>query len=324
MKAFLSALAVALAASMPAAARAQYPERPVTFVVPFAAGGATDTLARQFAERMSRGARQAIIIENVAGAGGTVGAAKVAKSRPDGYTFLVGHVGYMAAAAGMYRQLAYDPVQDFDAVARYPDTPLVLICTRGGRVTSIKALMDFARQNPGQLNIGNAGVGSSGHLVAALFASNVKADVTHVAYKGNAPAVTDIMGGRIDCMFDQSNTALPQVRGDKVVALATTARERLPQMPEVPTLAESGLPAFEAATWYGIYAPKGTPREAIDWVLARFREAMADNAFTGKLVEGGYVLLKPELIGPEALASHTRSEVALWKKVIADAGIPPQ
>jgi tripartite-type tricarboxylate transporter receptor subunit TctC len=144
-----------------------------------------------------------------------------------------------------------------------------------------------------------------------------------VAYKGNAPAVTDIMGGRVDCMFDQSNTALPQVRGERVAALATTARERLPQMPEVPTLVESGLPV-ETATWYGIYAPKGTPKEAIDWMLGRFRETMQDSAFTVKLVEGGYVLVKPEQVEPDALARHTRNEVTLWKKVISDAGIPPQ
>jgi tripartite-type tricarboxylate transporter receptor subunit TctC len=272
---------------------------------------------------MSRGTKQAIVVENVAGAGGTVGASKVAKSKPDGYTMLVGHVGYMAAATGMYKELAYDPVRDFDAVARFPDTPLVLICTRNGRVANIRALMDFARQNPGQLNVANAGVGSSGHLVAALFASAAKAEIVHVAYKGNAPAVTDIMGGRVDCMFDQSNTALPQVRGERVAALATTARERLPQMPEVPTLIESGLPV-ETATWYGIYAPRGTPKEAIDWMLGRFREAMQDGAFTAKLVEGGYVLVKPEQVEPDALARHTRSEVTLWKKVISDAGIPPQ
>ena len=314
----------ALAALLPFAAAAQYPDRPVTLVVPFAAGGATDTMARQFAERMSRGAKQPIVVENIAGAGGTVGATKVAKSKNDGYTLLVGHVGYMAAATGMYKQLAYDPVQDFDAVARFPDTPLVLICTPKGRVTHIKGLIDFARQNPGKLNVGNAGVGSSGHLVAALFSSTAKAEVTHVAYKGNAPAVTDIMGGRIDCMFDQSNTALPQVRGEKVIALATTAKERLPQFPDVPTLAESGLPAFEATTWYGIYAPKGTPREAIAWLQARFRETMQDTAFTSKLVEGGYVLVKPELTGGDALAELTRSEAARWKKVIGDAGIPPQ
>lgn len=324
MKTFLCGLCAALVLALPGAARAQYPERPINFIVPFAAGGATDLMARQFAERMARGAKQPIVVENVAGAGGTVGAARVAKAKPDGYTFLIGHVGYMAAAAGMYKQLPYDPVQDFDAVARFPDTPLVLICARGGRVTNIKSLLEFARQNPGKLNVGNAGVGSSGHLVAALFASKAKVEVTHVAYKGNAPAVTDIMAGQIDCMFDQSNTALPQVRGEKVIALATTAPERLPQMPDVPTLGESGLPAFEAATWYGIYAPRGTPREALSWVLARFRETMQDAAFTGKLVEAGYVLIKPELIEPDALAKHTRSEVTLWKKVISDAGIPPQ
>ena len=305
------------------AASAQYPERPVTFVVPFAAGGATDTLARQFAERMSRGKPQPIIVENVAGAGGTVGAARVAKAKPDGYTYLVGHMGYMAAATGLYKELAYDPVRDFEAVARFPDTPMVLICGRNNKLTSIRTLMDFARGNPGRVNFGNAGVGSAGHLTAALFATATKADIVHVAYKGNAPAVTDIMAGQIDCMFDQSNTALPQVRGEKVNALATTARERLPQLPQVPTLAESGLDGFEATTWYGIYAPRGTPREALQYVYERFREAMADGAFTTRMVEGGYVLLPAEQQSGEALAAHTRREVQLWKKVIADAGIPP-
>jgi tripartite-type tricarboxylate transporter receptor subunit TctC len=313
---------LAAAVSMNALAQG-YPERPITFVVPFAAGGATDTLARQFAERMSRGARQTIIVENIAGAGGTVGATRVAKSKPDGYTFLVGHVGYMAAAPGLYKQLAYDPVQDFDAVARFPDTPMVLIAAKSGKHQRIESLVDFARRNPGKLNIANAGVGSAGHLVAALFASALKLDVVHVSYKGNAPALTDILGGQVDGMFDQSNTALPQVRGEKVVALATTSKERLPQMPDVPTLSETLLPGFEAATWYGIYAPKGTPREAIAWLVARFNETMQDAAFTSKMVEQGYVLIRPELRGPEALAAHTRKEVELWNKVISDAGIPP-
>jgi tripartite-type tricarboxylate transporter receptor subunit TctC len=316
-------LIAALAVAAPLGVGAQvYPERPITLVVPFAAGGATDALARQFAERMSRNAPHNLIVENIAGAGGTVGAARVAKARPDGYTYLVGHMGYMAAAVGLYKQLPYDPVQDFDAVARFPDTPMVLICGRQARMKSIGEMMAFARANPGKVNIGNAGVGSAGHLVAALFASALKVELTHVSYKGNAPALADIMGGQIDCMFDQSNTALPQVRGEKVLALATTASQRLPQMPDVPTLNESGVHGFEAATWYGIYAPKGTPREAIGWMLGQFRQAMEDSAFTRKLVEQGYVLLSPELIGPEALAAHTRREIERWKKVIADAGIP--
>ena len=304
------------------AAQAQYPERPITWVVPFAAGGATDTLARQFAERMSKGSRQPIIVENVAGAGGTVGAAKVAKAKPDGYTMLVGHVGYMGAAPSLYKQLGYDPVRDFEAVARFPDTPMVLVCGRNHRLGNVRSLMEFARANPAKLNFGNAGVGSAGHLTAALFASEAKATVTHVAYKGNAPAITDIMGGSIDCMFDQSNTALPQVRGEKVSAFATTSRERIPQMPQVPTLAESGLSGFEATTWYGIYAPKGTPREAIQAMVSFFNDAMGDAAFTAKMVEQGYVLIAPEQRGPDALAAHTRSEVERWKKVVADANIP--
>jgi len=323
MRKFLSALMAASCLVAHDGAQAQsYPARVLTFVVPFAPGGATDTLARQFGERMGRGAKQPFVVENVAGAGGTLGATRVAHAKPDGYTFLIGHVGYMAAAVGLYKQLGYDPVADFDAVARFPDTPLVLIAGRDARAKTIQALIDFARKNPEKLNVGNAGVGSSGHLVAALFASGIKASVTHVSYKGNAPALTDIISGRIDCMFDQSNTALPQVRGDKVIALATTSKERLPQMPNVPTLAESGLPGFDVATWYGIYAPKGTPREAIAWVYAQFTEAMRDSAFTGRLVEQGYVLLPPGLDTPEALAAHTRREVELWKKVIADAGIP--
>ena len=309
---------------MCATASAQtYPERPITLVVPFAAGGATDTLARQFAERMARGAGQPIVIENVAGAGGTVGATRVARAKADGYTLLVGHVGYMAAAPGLYKQLAYDPVNDFDAVARFPDTPMVLIAARDGRFPRLAALVDFARRNPGKVNMANAGVGSAGHLVAALFAAAMKIDVVHVSYKGNAPALTDILGGQVDCMFDQSNTALPQVRGGKIAALAATSRERLPQMPDVPTLSETLLPGFEAATWYGIYAPRGTPREAIQWLIARFNDAMQDNAFTSKLVEQGYVLIAPELRGPDALAAHTRREVDVWKKVIVEAGIPP-
>jgi tripartite-type tricarboxylate transporter receptor subunit TctC len=316
---FIAALALVLSFC----ARAQgYPERPISFVVPFAPGGATDTLARQFAERMSRNARQSIIVDNIAGAGGTVGATRVAKAKPDGYTLLIGHVGYMAAAPGLYKELGYDPVQDFDAVARFPDTPMVLIASRAGPHKKLESFVEFARAHPGKVNIANAGVGSAGHLVAALFASKLGIDVLHVSYKGNAPALTDILAGQVDGMFDQSNTALPQIRGEKVVALAVTSKERLPQLPDVPTLAETLLPGFEAATWYGIYAPKGTPREAISWLVARFNEAMQDAAFTSKLVEQGYVLLLPDLRGPEALAAHTRKEVELWRKVITDAKIP--
>jgi tripartite-type tricarboxylate transporter receptor subunit TctC len=315
----IAALAVLLAAG----ARAQtYPARPVTFVVPFAAGGATDTLARQFAERMGRTFGQSIVVENVAGAGGTIGATRVARAKADGYTFLVGHMGYMAAAVGLYANLPYDPVKDFDAVARFPDTPLVLLVGRNTGIGDVRALIAQARQNPGKLNFGNAGVGSTGHLVAALFASTAGIDLTFVAYKGNAPAIADILGGHIQGMFDQSNTALPQVKAQSVVPLAVTSRHRLTQMPEVPTLDESGLAGFEAATWYGIYAPKGTPRSATERMYVQFVEAMQDKTFTDRLIEDGYELLDPSATTGMALAAHTMAEVERWKKVVSDARIP--
>jgi tripartite-type tricarboxylate transporter receptor subunit TctC len=312
----------ALLASIAAAPAQTYPARPVTFVVPFAAGGATDVLARQFAERMARTFGQTIIVENVAGAGGTLGAGRVAKAKPDGYTFLIGHMGYMAAAVGLYAKLPYDPVQDFEAVARFPDTPLVLIAGRGAGLQDIRSLIERAKQDPGKLNFGNAGVGSTGHLVAALFASTAGIEITSVAYKGNAQAIADVMGGQIHAMFDQSNTALPHVRVQKVLALAITSRQRLPQMADVPTLHESGLTNFEAATWYGIYAPRGTPRAALDRMYAQFSEAMQDKAFVGRLTDEGYQLLDPKLATGQALAAHTRAEVERWRKVIADAKIP--
>jgi tripartite-type tricarboxylate transporter receptor subunit TctC len=323
-KSIRAALVAAFALVVPtvAASAEQYPTRPISFVVPFAAGGATDALARQFAERMGRGAGQQIIVENVAGAGGTLGAARVARSNPDGYTFLVGHVGYMAAAPGLYKKLPYDPVKDFEAVARFPDTPMVLVTGSGGRFKSVQAVIDFARQNPGSVNIGNAGVGSAGHLVAALFSSTINAEVTHIAYKGNAPAMIDLVSGRIDGLFDQSNTALPHVNGGKVAALATTSSERLPLMPNVPTMIEMGFDGFKAATWYGVYAPKGTAPQRLEWLYARFQEAMDDEAFMRKLVAEGYVPIAPSLRTGEALFEHTKREGEIWKGVIEKAGIP--
>ncbi len=317
----LAGAAAAVLGSATAGAQT-YPTRPVTFVVPFAAGGATDVLGRQFADRMGRSLGQLIIVDNVPGAGGTLGAARVAKAKPDGYTFLVGHMGYMAAAVGLYKALSYDSVGDFDAVARFPDTPLVLLAGRESGFADVGALIKDAKQRPGKLNFGNAGVGSTGHLVAALFASSAGIEVTSVSYKGNAPAITDVMGGQIQAMFDQSNTALPMVRGQKVLALAVTSKQRLPQFPDVPTLQESGLAGFEAATWYGIYAPKGTSRAILERMYMQFREAMQDNGFSARLVADGYEILDASLTTGAALALHTRSEIARWKKVIEDAKIP--
>jgi len=249
-------LAVSLLGALPVAqAQDVYPSKPITWVVPFAPGGPTDALARHIAERVARELKQPIIIENAAGAGGTVGAAKVAKAKNDGYTFLVGHMGYMGAAPALYKKLAYDPVKDFEAVFRFPDTPLVLMVRNDHPAKTIKDLVEHGKKNPEQVNISNAGVGSSSHLIAALFANSAGMKVTQVAYKGAGPALVDVIGGQVDGMFDQTNTALPQIQQKKVRALAVTSKVRLPQLKDVPTLNETVLPGFEASTWYGIYAP---------------------------------------------------------------------
>ncbi|MDM0021054.1 tripartite tricarboxylate transporter substrate binding protein BugD [Variovorax saccharolyticus] len=298
-----------------------YPAKPVTWIVPFAAGGPTDALARHIAERVARELGQPIIIDNTPGAGGTVGAAKAARAAPDGYTMLVGHMGYMGAAPALYKKLSYDPVKDFAPVFRFPDTPLVLMVRKDHPAKDIKALVDFGRANPDKLFISNAGVGSSSHLIAALFASSAGIKVSQVPYKGAGPALIDVIGGQVDGIFDQTNTALPQIKEAKVRPLAVTSKVRLPQLKDVPTLAETVLPNFEASTWYGIYAPKGTPQPVLDKVQAAYQKVMTDRAFTDKMAEQAIQMLPAEQYTGAALGKHTESEVARWKSVAAKTNI---
>jgi tripartite-type tricarboxylate transporter receptor subunit TctC len=315
-------LAVSLLGVLPVAqAQDVYPSKPITWVVPFAPGGPTDALARHIAERVARELKQPIIIENAAGAGGTVGAAKVAKAKNDGYTFLVGHMGYMGAAPALYKKLAYDPVKDFEAVFRFPDTPLVLMVRNDHPAKTIKDLVEHGKKNPEQVNISNAGVGSSSHLIAALFANSAGMKVTQVAYKGAGPALVDVIGGQVDGMFDQTNTALPQIQQKKVRALAVTSKVRLPQLKDVPALNETVLPGFEASTWYGIYAPKGTPKAIVDKVQNAYLQVMKDKEYTGKMVAQAIQLLPEKDYTGAALAQHTESEVARWRAVAAKSGL---
>ncbi|MEY2953927.1 MAG: hypothetical protein RLZZ401_2014 [Pseudomonadota bacterium] len=317
----LLAFATVTASGLPAAYAQDYPSKPVSWVVPFAAGGPTDALARHIAERVARELGQPILIENAPGAGGTVGAAKVARATPDGYTLLVGHMGYMGAAPALYKKLAYDPVKDFEGVLRFPDTPLVLLVRAAHPAQDIAGLIDFGKKNPDKLFIGNAGAGSSSHLIAALVANSAGIKITQVPYKGAAPALTDVIGGQVDGMFDQTNTALPQISTGKVRALGVTSRVRLLQLKNVPTLNETVLPGFEASTWYGIYAPKGTPKAAMDKVQNAYLKVMKDTAFTSKMAEQAIQMLPPEQYTGAALAKHTEAEVLRWRVVAAKSGI---
>ncbi|ABM60295.1 tripartite tricarboxylate transporter substrate binding protein BugD [Verminephrobacter eiseniae] len=314
-------LAVAFAAAAHGACAQAYPARPVTWVVPFAAGGPTDALARAMADRVARGLGQPIIIDNAPGAGGTVGTAKASRAAADGYTMLVGHMGYMGAAPALYKKLAYDPVKDFAPVFRFPDTPLVLMVRKEHPAKDIEALVGFGKANPDKLFISNAGVGSSSHLIAALFAASAGIKISQVPYKGAGPALVDVIGGQVDGIFDQTNTALPQIEEAKVRALAVTSKARLAQLKDVPTLGETVLPGFEASTWYGIYAPKGTPQAVLDKVQQAYLKVMRDKAFTDRLAEQAIQMLPPEQYTGSALGKHTEAEVMRWKAVAAKAHI---
>ena len=310
----------ALIAAAPAHAQ-NWPTRPITWIVPFAAGGPTDALARTIADRVSREVGQSIIIENTPGAGGTIGAAKAARAAADGYTMLVGHMGYMGAAPALYKKLAYDPIKDFAPVFRFPDTPMVLMVRKDHPARDVKALIDYGRQHPGKLFISNAGMGSTSHLIAAMLASSAGIKVTLVPYKGAGPALIDVIGGQVDGMFDQTNTALPQITEAKVRALAVTSATRVAQLKDVPTIAETVVPGFEAATWYGIYAPKGTAPAAIDRMQQAYLKVMKDKAFTDRLAAQAIQMLPADKYTATALGKHTEAEVARWKVLAAKANI---
>lgn len=319
-------LALALAgAALPALAQtAPYPHKPITWLVPFAVGGPTDAIARTVAQRVSTELGQSIIVDNPAGAGGTVGALKAARSAPDGYTLFVGHIGTMAAAPYLFRGLKYDPLKDFVPVFRFPDTPMVLLVKAGGRFKTAADLLDEARRNPGTLTFGTAGVGSSSHLAAEHLAATAKVKFTFVPYKGTGPAMTDLVGGQIDAMLDQTNVSLPQIQSGRLAALALTSATEMPQFPGIPTLAEKQLPGFLASTWYGIYAPRGTPQNVVDTLRSAYMKSLADTAFTDGLKKQGIDVLPADKVGPKPFGDFTASELKKWERVIREAGIPPQ
>jgi len=322
LKKTATALALAagtLALHAPAQAQA-WPARPITWIVPFAAGGPTDALARDIADRTGKQLGQTILIDNAAGAGGTIGSAKAARAAPDGYTFLVGHMGYMGAAPALYKKLSYDPVKDFEAVFRFPDTPLVLLVPTNSPYKNAEELVAFGKKNPGRLNFSNAGVGSTSHLVAALFASKAGMQITSVAYKGAAPAMNDLIAGQVDAMFDQTNTALPQI-GPRLKAIGLTSDKEMAQFPGVPALGAKVVPGFETATWYGIYAPRNTPKDVVEKMHQAYLKALDDKAWTQKMAAQGIRLLPVADYAPAAFARHTAAEVERWKKVAAEANI---
>ena len=297
-----------------------YPARTITLIVPFAAGGPSDALARLVAQSMSATLGQQVAIENVTGAGGTLGAAKGAQSRPDGYTMLLAHIG-QSASVTLYRKLPYDPVGAFDAIGLIAEVPMVVVGRKDLPPKDIGELIGFIKANKDKVTYGNGGVGSASHFCGLLFMSALQAEMTTVSYRGSGPAMLDVLGGRVDLLCDQTTTTTSHMRSGTIKGYAVTMKSRVPAAPELPTLNESGLRDFDLSVWYGLVAPKGTPKPIADQLSAALRAAISDPTIVKRLGEFGAQPVSQDRATPDAFAAFFRADVAKWAPVIKAAGV---
>jgi len=298
----------------------QFPRRPITMIVPFAAGGPTDVLARVLGQHMSQTLGQPVVIEDVTGAGGTIGSVRAAKAAPDGYTIVLGNLGTHAAALGLYKKLAYDPRTDFEPVMVLATTPMVLVTKKGFPATTLKEVVALAKQRP--VIMGQAGTGSASHLTTLLFESVTKTTVQQVPYRGLSQAMNDLLAGQIEIMFDQVISSTPHILNGGVKPIVVTAPERAKAIPNVPTSAEAGVPDLLTITWTALFAPKGTPKPVIARLNAALDQAMNDTAVAKRLAELGADVPQPgEQRSPEALGKLVESEIAKWVPLIRNAGV---
>ena len=262
-----------------------YPTKPVTIIVPFAAGGTTDILARIIGQALTAELGQSVVVDNRAGAGGNIGGQAAAKATPDGHTLFMGTVGTHAINASLYKKMPFDPVKDFAPLTRVANVPNLLVANPAQPYKSVKDLIAYAKANPGKVNFGSSGNGSSIHLSGELFKSLAKVDMQHVPYKGSAPAVTDLLGNQIGIMFDNMPSAIQHVRSGKLVPLAVTTAKRSPELPSVPTIAEAGVPGYEATSWFGMFAPAGTPAPVLAKLNAAIVKVLAQPDVKNKINE---------------------------------------
>jgi tripartite-type tricarboxylate transporter receptor subunit TctC len=289
-------------------------------IVPFAAGGPTDTVARLIAQSMSGTLKQQIIVENVAGAGGTVGAARAAKAQPDGYTLFLHHIG-MSTAPALYRKLSYDPLKDFEPIGEVADAPMTIVAKKDFPPKDAKELITYLKENKDKVTYANAGLGAASHLCGLLFMSSIETQLTTVPYKGTGPAMNDLLGGQVDTMCDQTTNTLSQIKGGKIKVYAVTTKKRLRALSDVPTLTEVGLKDFEVVVWHGLYAPKGTPKPVIDKLVTALQNALKDQNVKSRMNELSTDPAPLDRVKPEALRSRLQSETAKWGPVIKQAGV---
>ncbi|KNY15799.1 MULTISPECIES: tripartite tricarboxylate transporter substrate-binding protein [unclassified Shinella] len=312
-----AALAVSLLAT--SALGQTYPERTITMVVPFSAGGPTDTVTRLVAEAMSKDLGQQIVVENVGGAGGTLGAGRVASADPDGYTLLLHHIG-MATSATLYRKLAYDTLNAFEYVGLVTDVPMTIVARKDLEPTDLKGLIDYMKANKDTVTVANAGIGAASHLCGMLLMSAMQTQFVTVPYKGTGPAMTDLLGGQVDVMCDQTTNTTKQIQGGTIKAYAVTSPARLGNLPDVPTAEEAGLSGFQVGIWHGVYAPKGTPADVTERLSKSLQAALKDPNVVARFAELGTAPSAEADATPAALKAKLEGEIARWKPVIEAAG----
>jgi len=323
IKLAFSAGAFALAAALApqtAAAQTGYPTKSITLVVPAAAGGPTDTVARLIGESMGKTLGQSVIVENIGGAGGTIGMARVAKAPPDGYTISIYHIA-QATHPALYDNLQYNPVNDFDHLGRIADVPMTLVSKTGVAAKDVKELIDWIRAEKGKVNYGHAGIGSASHLCTLVLMRDLKIEMVGVGYRGTGPAMNDLIGGQFDVMCDQTTNTTNQIKEGRIKGYAVTTKAKVSSLPDLPTLDSTVLPGFEVTAWHAMWAPKGLPKEVTDKLVAALQAALKDPKVIGRLADLGTEPVPQNLATPEALKSQITSEVKRWDAVIKSAGV---
>ncbi len=309
----ISAIATTVAAQ-------QYPTKNLTMLVPYAAGGPTDTVARVLAQSMAKPLGHTVIVENKPSAGGILAPEQVKNSRPDGYTILIHHIG-MATTPALYRNLRFNPLTDFDYIGLINDVPMTIIARPNFPAKDFKEFLAYIKANKDKVSYANAGIGAASHLCGMLFMSAIQTDFLTVPYKGTGPAMNDLLGGQVDFMCDQTTNTTSQIKSGKVKAYAVTSKKRVPSLPNLPTLDEEGLKGFEVGIWHGLYAPKGTPKPVIDKLSSALQQSVKDETVRKRFADLGADTMPPERATPEALRKHLKAEIDKWGPLIKKAGV---
>ena len=320
---FIYKLLLAFSCLSVSLAFAVYPEKQLTIVVPYPPGGSTDVLGRILAQSISKDLGQAVIIENTGGAGGTIGAAKVAKAGPDGYTLLF-HNMAQASAPALYAKLPYDPATDFIPIGMVTEVPMVLVARKDFPAESLQGFIDYVRANPDKVNFANAGIGATSNLCEVMMKSTLGASWLSVSYKGTGPALNDLLAGQVDVICDQPASTLQHIRAGSIKALAVANKERISSLPTTPTFSQSGMPSFQLSVWHALYAPKDTPKSVIDRLTKALNNALKDPVLVRRFGEMDASVATPAIANPSYASKFLLTDIERWKVAMKNAGVKPQ